>query len=74
MYLRDQLTGFAYRPFSQTRRFETSVGYTHLGFDRELCQYLLSPSGQILDELREDDNDAPEPLHFVGSVDGAGRR
>ena len=62
----DQLTGFAYRPFSQTRRFETSVGYTGVGLEyAELRQYLLSPSALFFDELREDDNDAPEPLHFV---------
>ncbi len=61
----DQLIGYAYRPFSQTRRFELSAGYTRLGFDTELRRFLVSPSGQIIDETRENGNNGYEPLNFI---------
>lgn len=65
----DQLLGFAYRPFSQTRRIEFSAGFTRLAFNRELRQFLISPSGQIIDEERIDNLEGtPDPLNFVESA------
>lgn len=61
----DQLVGFAYRPFSQTRRLEFSGGFTRLAFNRELRSLVVSPIGQIIDEQRTSDNDnSPKPLNF----------
>jgi Tol biopolymer transport system component len=61
----DQLVGFAYRPFSQTRRLEFSAGYTRLAYNTELHNYILSPSGQIIDENRQEINDPLlRPLNF----------
>ena len=60
----DQLTGYAIRPFSQTRRVEFSGGFTRLGFGREIREFLVSPGGVILDENRRDTDDAPDPLNF----------
>lgn len=65
----DQLVGFAYRPFSQTRRIEFSAGFTRLAFNRELRSYLISPGGQIIDEIHEDDLEGtPDPLNFFESA------
>ncbi|HEX6558487.1 MAG TPA: hypothetical protein VF021_03475, partial [Longimicrobiales bacterium] len=61
----DQLVGFAYRPFSQTRRIEFSGGYTRLAFNTELHNYVLSPGGQIIDENRQTiDDPTLRPLNF----------
>ncbi|MGQ0562338.1 MAG: peptidase S9 [Gemmatimonadota bacterium] len=60
----DQLAGFAYRPFSQTRRIEFSGGFTRLAFDREVRSFLVQ-GGVVVDEQREDDPfGEPEPLYF----------
>ena len=65
----DQLIGLGYRPFSQTKRFEFSGGFTHLGFNSELRRYLVSPSGQILDEQRQDGGSLLSPLNlFEGAA------
>ncbi|MGQ0816196.1 MAG: peptidase S9, partial [Gemmatimonadota bacterium] len=59
----DQLVGFAYRPFSQTRRVEFSGGFTRLGFDREIRTFVIQ-GGTIVGEEREDDIEVPDPLNF----------
>ena len=59
----DQLTGHAFLPQSQTRRFEFNLGYTRLGFDREIRSFVVSPGGAIIDEFDEDQV-APSPLNF----------
>lgn len=60
----DQIAGYAFLPRSQTQRIEFNTGFTRLGFDREIRSYIVAPSGQIIDELRED-QDAPSALNLV---------
>ena len=60
----DQVTGYAFLPQSTTRRFEFNAGFTRLGFDREVISYIVSPSGQIVDQLEEDLN-APGALNLI---------
>lgn len=65
----DQLQGFAYRPFSQTRRLELSGGFTRLAFNRELREFVVSPAGQVLDERRTNDlANSPTPMNFFESA------
>jgi WD40 repeat protein len=45
---RDELTFQAAYPFSRTRRFEVSGGYTHLGYDYETKRFLYTIPGQFL--------------------------
>jgi hypothetical protein len=64
----NQLSGFAYRPFSQTRRFEMSAGFTRLSYDREIRDFLVDPAGRIIDERRFDDDEfLPDPLNLIES-------
>ncbi|HUP90022.1 MAG TPA: hypothetical protein VM100_11745 [Longimicrobiales bacterium] len=53
----DQAALSTYRPFTQTKRFELSGGFTRLSFNNELRTFVVAPSGQILDEQREDAGD-----------------
>ena len=59
----DQLAGYAFLPQSQTKRFEFNLGYTRLGFDREIRSFVVTPGGAIVDEFDEDQS-APSPLNF----------
>jgi hypothetical protein len=52
----DQLTLLSYRPWSQTRRFEFSGGFTRLGFNNEIRRYYLLGSN-VIDEERIDAGD-----------------
>jgi hypothetical protein len=62
----DQAQATARYPFSQTRRFEITSGYTRYGFDREAISYFYTvggvPTGQppVQRELPSRD-----PLHFI---------
>src|SRR5690606_13563960 len=44
----DQATLQAAYPFSQTRRFEMSGGYTHIGYDYETRNFFYTLPGQFL--------------------------
>jgi hypothetical protein len=59
----DRATGFAQYPFSQTRRFETSLGYTHLGYDFDIDRYAVI-GNQVVGESNED-IDAPPGLNLI---------
>ncbi|HSJ09036.1 MAG TPA: basic secretory protein-like protein [Longimicrobiales bacterium] len=58
----DQALGTAKYPFSTTRRFEVTGGYTRYGFDNERVTYFYDGSGRqpIIEELPSED-----PLHFM---------
>jgi len=56
----DQLEGYAFYPISQTRRFEVNGGYTRYSFDREINRYLLSGSGQLLDQTQSEAPDCED--------------
>ncbi len=59
----DRATGFAQYPFSQTRRFETSIGYTHLGYDFDIDRYAVI-GNQVVGQSSED-IDAPPGLNLL---------
>lgn len=57
----DQAYGLVAYPFSTTRRWELTTGYTRYGYDRELYQYFIDFGG----ERRVDIDENVSPLHFV---------
>ncbi|MBI4408783.1 MAG: PD40 domain-containing protein, partial [Gemmatimonadetes bacterium] len=61
----DQVMGITQYPFSLTRRFEASLGYTRVSFNREV-ERLTVIGGQITDR-QEQELDAPDALNFIES-------
>lgn len=51
-------------PFSTTRRFEASVGYTRYAFDREIWQIAYDQFGNQISDLERQDLPSPDPLNF----------
>jgi Tol biopolymer transport system component len=52
-------------PFSQTRRFEMTGGYTRYAFDREVIQYFFDPTGQTqIAPPVQREVPSPDALHF----------
>jgi hypothetical protein len=60
-----QAQGMAQYPFSQTRRFEMSGGFTRYSFDREVIQYFFDPTGQfqIAPPIQREEP-SPDALNF----------
>ncbi|MFO7866918.1 MAG: BamA/TamA family outer membrane protein [Candidatus Aminicenantes bacterium] len=59
-----QLSGFAYYPFNQARRFELSGGYRYVHYDRELWTYATSMVSGIQLMRSKEDLGAPPGMHF----------
>jgi len=60
----DQAIGYAHYPFSTTRRLEFNTGFTRYSFDREVNTYYIAPSGDIIDEIRGE-QDVGDPINLV---------
>jgi hypothetical protein len=56
-------TGFTQYPFSQTRRFEASLGYTRIGYDFDIDRFAVI-GNQIVGESNED-VEAPPALNLL---------
>jgi Tol biopolymer transport system component len=56
----DQAYGLVVYPFSTTRRWELTTGYSRHGYDREVYQYFVDFGAE-----RQVDLASPPPLHFV---------
>jgi hypothetical protein len=50
-------------PFSTTRRVETSLSATRIGYSQEIQRAHVAPSGQVIDYERITDQ-GPPPIHF----------
>ena len=57
----DQVLAIGSYPFSTTRRFEVSAGFTRYGFDYEVIQYTYTAFGIDRDKINLD---APDPIYF----------
>jgi hypothetical protein len=55
----DQASAIIQYPFSTTRRFETNVALTHLGFNTQVDQLLVSSFGEIVAEATFDTTSPP---------------
>jgi Tol biopolymer transport system component len=51
-------------PFTTTRRFDASAGYTRYAFDREVVQYYYDPFGNPIADPIQQELESPDPLHF----------
>jgi hypothetical protein len=60
----DQVALNTFYPFSQTRRFEVSGGFTRYGFNREINRIEFNRFGQQIGNVERIDTTAPDPLHF----------
>lgn len=60
----DQAALLAHYPFSMTRRFEMSGGYTRYGFDTEVWSVLFDNLGRQISDVVRDDAPSRDPLHF----------
>jgi Tol biopolymer transport system component len=61
-----QAQGTARYPFSQTRRFEVTGGYTRYAFHREAITYFYTPAGFPTGEAPvQRELPAPDPLNFM---------
>lgn len=61
----DRLSVLGYYPFSRTRRFETTLNYTRIGYDIELQQSLLV-GNSLVNRFREE-LATPAPLNLVST-------
>jgi dipeptidyl aminopeptidase/acylaminoacyl peptidase len=52
-------------PFSTTRRFEASAGYTRYGFDSEIWTIQFDQSGRQISDIIREDVPSRDPLNFV---------
>ncbi len=59
-----QLSGFAYYPFNQSRRFELSAGYRYIHYDREIWTYATSMVTGIQLMRFKEELEAPPGMHF----------
>lgn len=66
----DQVGLLARYPFSMTRRFEVSGGYTRYGFETEIWSVLFNSVGQQISDVVRERGPSPDPLHFF-EVSGA---
>ena len=61
-----QAQGMAQYPFSQTRRFEVSGGFTRYAFDREVIRYPIDPNtGQQIGQPIQQEAPSPDAMNFV---------
>ncbi len=63
----DQATLLTRYPFSTTRRFEASAGYTRYAFNREVWSLMLDDFGNPIGEIERDNIPARDPLNFFES-------
>jgi WD40 repeat protein len=61
-------TGQLTYPFSQTRRFEASGGFTRYASNQEIQKYYLDDFGRIIDRVDEDLDARFEPLNLVNGT------
>jgi Tol biopolymer transport system component len=64
----DQVQGIARYPFSQTRRFEVTGGYTHYNFDTEVERAVYDQFGRLLEFARFDTTSASSLSLFQSSA------
>jgi hypothetical protein len=62
----DEVAALALYPLTRTRRFETSIGYQHLGYDVELLREVYV-GGQLVAEDTIGDLPAPDNLGFMSA-------
>ncbi len=62
----DRISALGYYPFTKTRRFETSLNYTRIGYDFELRQSVITSGGALVDRHQEELR-TPSPLNLVSS-------
>lgn len=61
-----QAQGMTQYPFSQTRRFEMSGGYTRYAFDREVIRFPIDPNtGQQIGNPIQQEVESPDAMHFA---------
>ncbi len=61
----DQAQGLVQYPFSQVRRIEFQGGYTRYSYNREIQQYIVTPTGQVLDQRKVSGGATPPALNLM---------